>query len=79
MPRFELRKAETAPLLSPPARRIIAADPLVPRLARAGEDFEVVFTSPPIAATGAIKTKAGVRVVDAAGKREPLTAGWQHF
>jgi len=79
MPTFELSKAETALLMSPPARRIIAGDPLVPRLARAGEDFETVFASPPIAATDAIKTKAGVRLVDAARKREPITAGWQHF
>ena len=79
MPTFELSKAETALLRSPPARRIIARDPLVPRLARAGEDFELVFASPPIAATGAIKTKAGVQLVDAARKREPITAGWQHF
>jgi hypothetical protein len=79
MPTYELSKAETALLLSPPARRIIAGDPLVPRLARAGGDFELVFASPPIAATGANKTKPGVRLVDAARKREPITAGWQHF
>ena len=77
--------------------RILAEDPdLVPRLAGAGDDYELVFTSPPdaspaieclspelalpITATGAIETKAGVRLVDAARKRVPITAsGWQHF
>ena len=81
MPTFELSKSEAALLLSPAARRIIAGGPnLVPRLARAGEDFELIFASPPIAATGAIKTKAGVRLVDPARKRMPVTAsGWQRF
>ena len=83
--------------LSPQAHRIIAEDPdLVPRLAGAGDDYELVFTSPPdaspaieclspelalpITATGAIERKAGVRLVDAARKRAPITApGWQHF
>ena len=68
----------------------------VPRLAGVGDDYELVFTSPtdanpaieclspelapPITATGAIGRKAGVRLVDAARKRVPMTAsGWQHF
>ena len=34
----------------------------------------------PITATGTIERKAGVRLVDAARKRAPITAsGWQHF
>jgi thiamine monophosphate kinase len=34
----------------------------------------------PITATGAIKRKAGARLVDASRKRVPITAsGWQHF
>jgi thiamine-monophosphate kinase len=87
----------TALPLSPRARRIIAEDPdLVPRLAGAGDDYELVLTSPPgatpaveclspelalpITASGAIERKAGVRLVDAARKRLPITAlGWQHF
>ncbi len=87
----------TAVPLSPPGHRIIAEDPdLVPRLAGAGDDYELVFTSPPdaspaieclspelalpITATGAIERKAGVRLIEAARKREPITAsGWQHF
>jgi thiamine-monophosphate kinase len=69
---------------------------LVPRLAGVGDDYELVFTSPtdanpaieclspelalPITATGAIERKAGVRLVDAARKRVPITAsGWPHF
>ena len=69
---------------------------LVPRLAGVGDDYELVFTSPtdanpaieclspelalPITATGAIERKAGVRRVDAARKRVPITAsGWPHF
>jgi thiamine-monophosphate kinase len=81
----------TALPLSPPARRITAEDhDLVPRLAGAGDDYELVFTSPPdaspaidclspelalpITATGAIERKAGVRLVDAARKRVPRTA-----
>jgi len=81
--------------LSPQAHRIIAEHPdLVPRLA--GDDCESGFTSPldaspaieclvpelalAITATGAIETKAGVRLVDADHKRVPITAcGWQHF
>jgi thiamine-monophosphate kinase len=87
----------TAVPLSPQAYRIITEDPdLVPRLAGAGDDYELVFTSPPdaspaieclspelalpITATGAIERTAGVRLVDATRKREPITAyGWQHF
>ena len=66
------------------------------RLAGVGDDYELVFTSSthaspaieclspelalPITATGAIERKAGVRLVDAAPKRVPITAsGWQHF
>ena len=69
---------------------------LVPRLAGVGDDYELVFTSPtdanpaiecpspelalPITATDAIERKAGVRLVDAARKRVPISAsGWQHF
>jgi len=34
----------------------------------------------PITAIGAIEREAGVRLVDAARKRVPITAsGWQHF
>jgi hypothetical protein len=34
----------------------------------------------PITATGAIERKAGVRLVDAACNRVPITAsGWRHF
>ena len=87
----------TALPLPSPERRIIAEDPnLVPRLAGGGNDYELVFTSPPdaspameclspelalpITATGAIERKAGVRLVDAAPKRVPMTAsGGQHF
>jgi thiamine-monophosphate kinase len=87
----------TALPLSPRTRRIIAEDPdLVPRLSGAGEDCELVFTSPldaspaieclspelalPITATGTIERKAGVRLVDAARRRVPITAfGSQHF
>jgi thiamine-monophosphate kinase len=80
----------TALPLSRPASRIIAEDPdLVPRLARVGDDYELVFTSPtdanpaieclspelalPISATGATERKAGVRLVDAARKGVPIT------
>jgi len=36
--------------------------------------------APPITATGAIEMTAGVRLVEAARKRVPITAsGWQHF
>ena len=69
---------------------------LVSRLAGVGDDYELVFTlttnaspaieylSPelarPITATGAIERSAGVRLVDDARKRVPITAsGWQHF
>ena len=87
----------TAVPLSPPAHRIITENPdLVPRLAGAGDNYELIFTSPPdaspaieclspelalaITATGALERKAGVRLVDGARKREPITtSGWQHF
>ena len=66
------------------------------RLAGVGDDHKLVFTSPtdasqaieclspelalPITATGAIERKAGVRLVDAASNRVPITAsGWPHF
>ena len=78
-----------------PASRIIAEDSdLVPRLAGVGDDYELVFMSPtdaspvieclspelPLPITGAIERKEGVRLVDAARKRMPITAsGWQHF
>jgi class 3 adenylate cyclase len=86
----------TALPLSPPVRRIIAEAPdLVPRLAGAGDDYELVFASPPhaspaiecllpelalpITATGAV-AKAGVRLVNTGRKRLPITAsGLQHF
>jgi hypothetical protein len=81
----------TAVPLSPQAHRIIAEYPdLVPPLASAGDDYEVVFTSPPdaslaieclspelallITATGPIERKAGVWLVDADRKRAPITA-----
>jgi thiamine-monophosphate kinase len=83
----------TALLLSPPASPIIAEDS---DLAGVGDDYDSVFTSPtdaspaieclspelalPITATGAIARKAGVRLVNAARKRVPITSsGWQHF
>ena len=83
----------TALPLSPPASCIIAEDSdLVPRLAGVGDDYEsptdasqaIECLSPelalPITATGAIERKAGVRLVDAAGNRVPITAsGWLHF
>ncbi len=87
----------TAVPLSLPAHHSITEDPdLVPRLAGAGDNYELIFTSPPdtspaieclspelalpITATGAIERKAGLRLVDAARKRVPITAsGWQHF
>jgi thiamine monophosphate kinase len=69
---------------------------LVPRLAGAGDDSESGFTAPPdaspaieclspelvlpITATRALERKAGVRLVEGARKREPITtSGWQHF
>jgi thiamine-monophosphate kinase len=84
------------PLSPPASRIIAEALDLVLRLAGVGDDYELVFTSPtdaspaieclspelalPITATGAIERKAGVRLVDAAPKRVPITAsGWQHF
>ena len=83
-------------LAPPASRIIAEDPDLVPRLAGFGDDYELVFTSPtgasqaieclwpelalPITATGAIERKAGVRLVDAAGNRVPITAsGWQHF
>jgi thiamine-monophosphate kinase len=84
------------PLSPPASRIIAEDPDLVPRLAGVGDDCELVFTSPtdaspaieclspelalPITATGAIVRKAGVRLVDAARQRVPITAaGWQHF
>jgi thiamine-monophosphate kinase len=80
----------------PASRIIAEDPDLVPRLAGVGDDYELVFRSPtdaspaieclspelalPITATGAIERKAGVRLVDAARKRVPISAsGWQHF
>ena len=65
----------------------------IPRFAGAGDDYELVFASPPDASPAieclpreltppitVIERKAGVRLVNAAGKRVPITAsGWQHF
>jgi thiamine-monophosphate kinase len=84
------------PLSPPASTIIAEDPDLVPRLAGVGDDYELVFRSPtdaspaieclspelalPITATGAIERKAGVRLVDAARKRVPITAsGWQHF
>jgi len=84
------------PLSPPASRIIAEEPDLVPRLAGVGDDCESVFTSlpdpnpaieclspelaPPITATGAIEMTAGVRLVEAARKRVPITAsGWQHF
>ena len=84
------------PLSPPMSRIIAEDPDLVPRLAGVGDDYEMVFTSPtdanpaikclshelalPITATGAIESRAGVRLVDAARKRVPITAsGWPHF
>jgi len=84
------------PLSPPASRIIAEDPDLVPQLAGVGDDYELVFTSPtdaspaieclsselalPITATGAIERKAGVRLVDAACKRVPITAsGWRHF
>src|SRR5262245_53859332 len=84
------------PLSPPAHRIIAEDPDLVPRFAGAGDDYELGFASPPdaspaieclspksalpIIATGAIETKAGVRLVAAARKRMPITtSGWQHF
>jgi len=84
------------PLSPPVSRIIAEDPDLGPLLAGVGDEYELVFTSPtdaspaieclspelalPIAATGAIERKAGVRLVDAGRKRVPMTAsGWQHF
>ena len=84
------------PLSPPVSRNIAGDPDLVPRLAGVGDDYELVFTSPtdaspaivclspelalPIIETGAIERKAGMRLVDAARKRVPITAsGSQHF
>ena len=84
------------PLSPPTSRIIAEDPDLVPRLAGFGDDYELVFTLPtnaspaieylspelarPITATGAIERSAGVRLVDDARKRVPITAsGWQHF
>src|SRR5215472_7846720 len=83
------------PLSPPASRIIAEDPDLVPRLAGVGDDYKLVFRSPtdaspaieclspelalPIAATGAIERRAGLRLVDAARKRAPITAsGWQH-
>jgi thiamine-monophosphate kinase len=84
------------PLSPPASRINAEDPDLVPRLAGVGDDYELVFTSTtdaspaieclspeltlPITATGAIERRAGVRLVDAARKRMPITAsGWPHF
>ena len=84
------------PLSPPASRIVAEDPDLVPGLAGVGDDYELVFTSPtdanpaieclspelalPISATGAIERKAGMRLVDAARKRVPITAsGSQHF
>ena len=84
------------PLSPPASRIVAEDSDLVPRLAGVGDDYELVFASPtdaspaieclspeltlPITATGAIESRAGVRLVDAARKRVPITAsGWPHF
>ena len=84
------------PLSPPASRIVAEDPDLVPRLAGVGDDYELVFTLPtnaspaieylspelarPITATGAIERSAGVRLVDDARKRVPITAsGWQHF
>jgi len=84
------------PLSPPASRIIAEDLDLVLRLAGVGDDYELVFTSPtdaspaieclsselalPITATGAIERNAGVRLVDAACKRVPITAsGWRDF
>jgi thiamine-monophosphate kinase len=84
------------PLWPPASRINAEDPDLVPRLVGVGDDYELVFTSAtdatpaieclspelalPITATGAIERKAGVRLVDAARKRVPITAsGWPHF
>jgi len=84
------------PLSPPASTIIAEDPDLVPWLAGVGDDYELVFRSPtdaspaieclspelalPITATGTIERKAGVRLVDAAFKRVPITAsGWQHF
>jgi thiamine-monophosphate kinase len=84
------------PLSPPASRITAEDPDHVPRLAGVGDDYELVFTSPtdanpaieclspelalPIIATCAIERKAGVRLVDAARKRVPITAsGWPHF
>ena len=78
------------------SRSVLPTSAVALRLAGVGDDCESVFTSPtdasaameclspelapPIIATGAIERKAGVRLVDAARKRVPITAySCQHF
>jgi thiamine-monophosphate kinase len=75
--------------LSPAAQQLAVADPdLPPRLATAGDDYELLFTAPPntadqirqlsqelglpITAIGTVEKGAGVRVVDGAGKEVSL-------
>ena len=84
------------PLSPAASRIIAEGPDLVSRLAGVGDDYKLVFTSPtdaspaieclspeltlPITATGAIESRAGVRLVDAARKRVPIAAsGWPHF
>ncbi len=75
--------------LSPAARRAVATEPdLPPRLAAAGDDYELLFTAPPeagpaigrlaaelglaITVIGAIEEGAGVRLVGAGGHPIPV-------
>ena len=53
---------------------------LSPSCKASGVGIVIDVTALPMTATGAIERKAGLRLVDAARKRVPMTAsGWQHF
>ena len=78
--------------LSAAARRRVAAEPaLAARLATGGDDYELLFTAPPVASDaiarlaaeldipltpiGTIEPRAGVRLVGADGQEIPVAAG----
>ncbi|HTV89752.1 MAG TPA: thiamine-phosphate kinase, partial [Stellaceae bacterium] len=84
------------PLSPAARRLAIGDPVLAASLATGGDDYELLFAAPPdaggaierlaaemrlqITAIGTIETRAGVRVVDAAGALVPVaSAGWTHF
>ena len=84
------------PLSSPAHRIIAEHPHLVPLLVGTGDDYELIFVpqpdasppmeclspglAPPVTATGAIETEAGMRSVDASRKPLSVTAsGEQHL